>query len=220
MYEPRGPVHVLLQCAIEVWVSLGRGSETHLLAEVVATVAALGARTAEVTSFNGDTVTDVERERGGDVWSEGDDFTCRFVSEAHGMLERKVAVTAVEVVVEVGTAETGSTNSDLDLIVSRSSVLSLLDAKVLGAVKNGRCVRAKRRGSRGGGSSGAVHGVSAVLLGDDNRCRRECDGDRSHDCKCCMCNRRERVGGRCPRWRRNDKDEDEDELEEESRVGE
>lgn len=163
MYQPAGPVHVLLKSTIKVRVGLGGRSETHLFAKIVTTIPAFEARTAESASFNGNTITDSKRSRSGNVRSESDDLSSRLVTKAHGVLESKVSIATVKVVVQVGTAETSSSDADLHFVARRRSVGTLLDAKIFGAVKSGRGVGTER--------SGAVHGA----VGFRGRCR-SCDG--------------------------------------------
>lgn len=140
MYKPRRPIHVLLECSVKVWVSLGRRSETHLLAKVVTTIATLRARTAESTSFDGHTVTNCEGEGRGDVGTESYDLTGRLVTETHGVLECEITVATVKVVVEIGTTETSGTDSNLDFIAGGSRVGTLFDLEILGTVEDGRSV--------------------------------------------------------------------------------
>ena len=60
------------------------------------------------------------------------------------MLQGEIAISSVEVVVQIRAAETGSADSDLHFVASGCGVGTLFDAQVFGAVKHRRCVRPER----------------------------------------------------------------------------
>lgn len=179
MDQPRRPVHILLKRTVEMRVGFGRGSETHLLAKVVSTITAFGARAAEAACFDSHPVAHGKRGSSRDIGSESHDLSGRFVAETHRVLKCKVSIASMEVIVQVGSAEPSGSNTDLNFVSGRCGIGTFFNAEVLGSVEDGRGVCAKRGGGGVGGR--AVH--DAVLL--DDGCRHAggfCDGDGGHRC--------------------------------------
>lgn len=110
-------VDELLKSSLSVREGLGRAAELHALADVV--------------SPNGTQVTDLtwlaDLERNVisdgkvcDIRGDSSNDTARFVAKSKGLLDENVAVAEVVVVVQVGTAESRSLDSDLDLASCKS----------------------------------------------------------------------------------------------------
>lgn len=110
-------VDELLKSSLSVREGLGRAAELHALADVV--------------SPNGTQVTgltwlaDLERNvisdgKVCDIRGDSSNDTARFVAKSKGLLDENVAVAEVVVVVQVGTAESRSLDSDLDLASCKS----------------------------------------------------------------------------------------------------
>lgn len=111
MTHLRRMVGELHQRPVEMRKHLCAASELHLGADVVPACAAEDALPAGKADFQRDTVAYLER---GDVGAEGCDCAGGFVAEAHGFADDEVAIAAVGVVVEVGAAEAGCADGDLD----------------------------------------------------------------------------------------------------------
>ena len=90
-------VHVVLKRAIEMWERLCAGGEAHVFAQVVSSLGAVGAVVAHDASLDRDALAD---DKVLDTWADGSDDTSGLVTEDEGCLEGKVAIAAVEVVVD------------------------------------------------------------------------------------------------------------------------
>ena len=90
-------VHVVLKRAIEMWERLCAGGEAHVFAQVVSSLGAVGAVVAHDASLDRDALAD---DKVLDTWADGSDDTSGLVAEDKGCLESKVAIAAVEVVVD------------------------------------------------------------------------------------------------------------------------
>lgn len=110
-------VDELLKSSLSVREGLGRAAKLHALADVVS------ANGTQVTGLTW--LADLERNviSDGKVCDIGGDScndTARFVAKSKGLLDENVAVAEVVVVVQVGTAESRSLDSDLDLASCKS----------------------------------------------------------------------------------------------------
>ena len=110
----------------------GSGAEVaHLRAEVVAALAAVGTRAAGVGRINGHSAARRQRvcER-----ARLDDFPGRLMPEDKGTLWDKIAVSAVDVVVQIRTADAGGANPHQDFVCSDLRPLDFHIPQVAGTV--------------------------------------------------------------------------------------
>lgn len=122
MDEPGGPVEVALQGAVEMRARLCRAGEAHLLAQIVAALEAALARGAVEARLHRHTRAQAKLGKClGDAGAEADDAPARLMSQTHGVLQSKVAVSSVEKVVEVG-ACVAATVSIVAMIIISSSI--------------------------------------------------------------------------------------------------
>jgi hypothetical protein len=105
------------ESTVQMGEGLCAGAELHLRADVVAALFAEGACAAGEADFEGDAVADFE---GCYFGADGCDCAGGFVAETHGRADDEVAIAAVGVVVQVGAAEAGGCDGDLDVCASWS----------------------------------------------------------------------------------------------------
>lgn len=114
-------VDPLLQRPLRVRYCFRTAPELHLPTDVVALSIAVLATLARQSDFERHAVTSLQvRHRGAD----GGDETAGLVAKGQRLTDNDVAVAVVIVVVQVGAAETGGLNSDLDFVGGRSRKLS------------------------------------------------------------------------------------------------
>ena len=103
----RMDLHVFAERAVLGWATGSRTEVAHLRAEVVAALAAVGARATGVGWIDGHSAARRQHicER-----ARIDDFPGRLVPEDKGALWDEIAVSAVNVVVKVRTADAGGAN--------------------------------------------------------------------------------------------------------------
>lgn len=119
----RGVVDSLLQCALVVRNTLSAGPELHLLAEVVSTLAADGALSTRDANFESNTIAELEA---GDEGPDGDDLARGLVAERERVAGAEVSIGELLVVADVGAADAGSLDRDLQLAGARLFNGSLL----------------------------------------------------------------------------------------------
>ncbi len=108
-------VDAFLQRALRVRECLGRTAKLHAPADVVAADVAVLAALAGQADLEGHAVAGRQVLHGA---ANGDDGAAGLVAEGEGLADDDVAVAVVVKVVQVGAAETGGLNGDLDLIGS------------------------------------------------------------------------------------------------------
>lgn len=109
----RGMVHALLQRALRMGKRLGRAAKLHTAADVVAAGRAVLAVLAGQADFERDAVASGEVL---DISADGDDGAAGLVAEGEGLAHENVAVAVVVEVVQVGAAEAGGLDGDLDVV--------------------------------------------------------------------------------------------------------
>lgn len=97
--------------AVEVGEEFRAAAELHLWADVIASLLAKGALTAGKPNFERDAVAHGVSGYSG---ADGCDDAGGFVAEAHGLAHHEVAIAAMGVVMQVGAAEAGSADGNLD----------------------------------------------------------------------------------------------------------
>jgi len=158
-------VHVLLEGSIKVGEGLGAASEAETLAEVVTTLGAEATVVAHNTSLDGYSLADHEVPNTGT--NRGHDAS-GFVAENQGCLKGKVAVPAMDIIMDwqrqvsvqdgdglgwghtIAPAETGGDDLDLSLIWTWGPKGAFFIAEVFGAVENSGVLRLERGGGHGG----------------------------------------------------------------------
>lgn len=106
-------VDALLQRALGVGERLGRAAKLHAAADVVAAAGAVFAALAGQADFEGHAVAGLQVLDGA---ADGDDGTAGLVAEGEGLADNDVAVAVVVEVVQVGAAEAGGLDGNLDFI--------------------------------------------------------------------------------------------------------
>lgn len=124
-------VHPLLESTVEVGEGLCTRAEAHAFAEVIPSFSAVFAIIAHHTALDSDTLADTEVS---DTGTNGGDDAGRLMAKHQRRLDAEVAVAAVREVVEVGAAETRSTDSDLGFASGGRPEGSALGAQVVRAV--------------------------------------------------------------------------------------
>jgi hypothetical protein len=119
----RRVVDPLLQCALRMWERLGRASEVHALAYVVPPFKTQLTLLTRLADLERNPVTHLEVT---DARTDGRDDARGLVTQRQGFPDEDVAITVVTEVVQVGAAEAGGLDGDLDLVccgIIQSSVL-------------------------------------------------------------------------------------------------
>lgn len=106
-------VDSLLQRALGMGKGLGGAAKLHAAANVVAAAGAVLAVFAGQADLERDAVARLEI---GHIGTGSDDGAAGLVAEGEGLADNDVAVAVVVKVVQVGAAETGGLDGDLDLV--------------------------------------------------------------------------------------------------------
>lgn len=109
----RWVVHPLLERALRVGKRLGRAAKLHAAADVVAAAGAVLAVLAWQPDLESHAVARSQVLDGG---ADGGDGAGGLVTEGEGLADDDVAVAVVVEVVQVGAAEAGGLDGDLDLV--------------------------------------------------------------------------------------------------------
>lgn len=101
---------------------LGRAPEPHATADIIPTIAAVITVTARHANLESNTVTSSQiLHRRADC----DNSTAGFMAEGKGLADEDVTVAVMAKVVEVGAAEAGGLDGDLDLVAGGGGELTL-----------------------------------------------------------------------------------------------
>lgn len=91
-----GVVHAFLQGTVQMREGFGTASETHVFAEVIPSLGAVGAIVAHDASLYRDTLSDDEVL---DTWTHSGNYSSRLVTEYERCLELEITVAAMDVIV-------------------------------------------------------------------------------------------------------------------------
>lgn len=116
-------VDPLLEGTLGMRKGLCRGAEIHGAADVVAALGAVLAVLAGEADLEGDAVSGAQV---GDGIADGDDGAAGLMAEGQRFADDDVAVAVVVEVVQVGAAEAGGLDGDLDLVAGRGGEVAVL----------------------------------------------------------------------------------------------
>lgn len=108
-------VNSLLERPLEVRESLGRATESHATADVVSTRRAVFAVLTRHTDLERNAISSSDVLH---ISANSNNGAAGFVAEGEGLTNDDVAVAAMVVVVQVGAAEAGGLDGNLDLVGS------------------------------------------------------------------------------------------------------
>lgn len=117
-----GMVNSLLERSLEVRESLGRATESHATADVVAARRAVFAVLTRHTNLERNAISSSNVL---DISANSNNGAARLVAKSERLANNDVAVAAMIVVVQVGAAKAGGLDGDLDFVGSGSCNVSI-----------------------------------------------------------------------------------------------
>ena len=127
----RMDLHVFAERAVLGWATGSRAKVAHLRAEIVAALAAVGASATGMGRVNRHSATHRQHicER-----ARIDDFPGRLVPKDKGALWDEIAVSAVDIVVQIRAANAGGADLHQDLVRSDLRLSNFRGAQIAGTV--------------------------------------------------------------------------------------